>query len=136
MASSLSDTRFHRALISSGVGALIMAAEFVGEFLLRHLFHSGWREPQMAMAANSVGGFVGAVLVYKLLSFEAERERLRKELNHQIRNALQPIIYCTYQLGDTERQVIESSVEKIEACLQQSLLTELPSRAAINRTVN
>ena len=135
MASSLFDTRFHRALISTGVGALIMVGEFVGEFLLRHFFHSGWREPQMAMAANSVGGFVGALLVYKLLTFEAERERLRGELNHQIRNALQPLIYCTDRLGDAERQVIESSVQKIQVCLQESLLTGPPSRA-VSRTVN
>jgi len=135
MANAPFDTRFHRAMISTGVGALIMVGEFVGEFLLRHFFHSGWREPQIAMAANSVGGFVGALLVYKLLTFEAERERLRGELNHQIRNALQPIIYCTDRLGDTERQVVESSVQKIQVCLRESLLTELPRRA-VRRTVS
>jgi hypothetical protein len=113
-----------------------MAAEFLGEFLLRHLFHSGWREPQIAIAANSVGGFVGALLVDKLLFFEAERERLRKELNHQIRNALQPIIYCTYRLGGSEKQVIQASVDKIEVCLQESLLMETPRTTGINRIVN
>ena len=135
MATTPSDAKFHRVLISVGVGALIMAAEFAGEFLLRHAFHSGWREPQLAIASNLVGGVVGAVLVYKLLSFEAERQTLRKELNHQIRNALQPIIYCTPALGDSERLIIEMSVNKIQACLKESLLTETRSITGIKSTV-
>ena len=133
METALEDTRFHRAMTSVGVGALIMAAEFVVEFLLRYLFHTGWREPEMAIASNSVGGVVGAVLVYrflsfdyKLRSFEFERQRLRKELNHQIRNALEPIIYSAYRLGDSERQIIEASVNRIQICLKESLLTETP----------
>jgi hypothetical protein len=103
-----------------------MAGEFVGEFLLRHAFNAGWREPQMALAANSVGGLVGAMLVYKLLSFEAEREHLRKELNHKIRNALQPIAYCAPRLDEPERQIVEASVIQIDTCLKESLLTESP----------
>ena len=130
------DTRLHRGLISVGVGALIMVGEFVGEFLLRYVFHTGWREPQMALLSNSVGGFVGALLVYKLLTLEAQRALLRKELNHQIRNALQPIIYSTHTLGVPEKQVIEVSVNKIEACLRESPLTEVPQTRVIDRTVN
>ena len=127
MVTMLHESRFHRVLISAGVGALVMAGEFVGEFLLRHAFHAGWREPQMALASNSLGGLVGAVLVYKLLSFEAQRERLRKELNHRIRNALQPIAYCTPRLDGPERQIVETSVFQIDTCLKESLLTESPA---------
>lgn len=136
MPSAQHDTRLHRALISVGVGALIMVGEFVGEFLLRYVFHTGWREPQMALLSNSVGGLVGALLVYKLLTLEAQRALLRKELNHQIRNALQPIIYSTHTLSVPERQVIEVSVNKIEACLRESPLTEMPQTPVIDRTVN
>jgi len=93
-------SRFHRVLISVGVGALIMAGEFFGELLLRHAFHAPWRAPQMALVPSGMGGLVGALLVYKLLSFEAEREHLRQELNHKIRNALQPISYCTPRLNE------------------------------------
>ena len=124
MVTMLYESRFHRVLISAGVCALVMAGEFVGELLLRQAFHSGWREPQMALASNSVGGLVGAVLVYKLLSFEAQRERLRKELNHRIRNALQPIAYCAPKLDGPERQIVETSVIQIDTCLKESLLTE------------
>src|SRR5215470_7770907 len=110
MAAPNSDTRFHNILISVGVGALIMAAEFLAEFLLRYAFHSQWREPQLSMASNLVGGLVGALLVYRLLSYEDERQRLRSELNHEIRNALQPIIYSTPTMGDSERRIIVASV--------------------------
>jgi hypothetical protein len=126
LATMLYESRFHRGLISAGVGALVMAGEFAGEFLLRQAFHSGWREPQMALASNSLGGLVGAMLVYKLLSFEAQRERLRKELNHRIRNALQPIVYCAPKLEGPERQIVETSVIQIDTCLKESLLTESP----------
>ncbi|HYA96438.1 MAG TPA: hypothetical protein VEC95_09220 [Terriglobales bacterium] len=125
MVASPYTSRFYRLLISVGVGALIMAGEFVGEFLLRHALHAGWREPQLALASNTVGGIVGALLVYKLLSFEAERERLRQELNHKIRNALQPISYCTPNLNEPEGSLIEASVAQIETCLRESLLTEM-----------
>jgi len=124
MVTILYESRFHRALIAAGVGALIMAGEFGGELLLRHAFNAGWREPQMALAANSLGGLVGAMLIYKLLSFEAQRERLRKELNHRIRNALQPIVYCAPKLDGPERQIVETSVIQIDTCLKESLLTE------------
>jgi hypothetical protein len=136
MATEQSDAKFYRTLISVGVGALIMVAEFLGELSLRLAFHSGWRDPQMAMAANSVGGVVGGLLVYKLLSFEAERQYLRKELNHEIRNALQPIIYSTPTLRDSERQIIEASVIRIETCLKESLLTETPPVTHIKQTVH
>jgi hypothetical protein len=126
MVASPYTSRFYRLLLSVGVGALIMAGEFVGEFLLRHALHAGWREPQLALASNAVGGFVGALLVYKLLSFEAEREHLRQELNHKIRNALQPISYCTPNLPEPEGSLIEASVFQIETCLRESLLTEMP----------
>jgi hypothetical protein len=126
MVTMLYESRLHRGLISAGVGALVMAGEFVGELLLRHAFNSGWREPQMALAANSVGGLVGAMLVYRLLSFGAQRERLRKELNHRIRNALQPIAYCAPRLEGPERQIVETSVFQIDTCLKESLLTESP----------
>jgi len=126
MVTMLYESKFHRGLISAGVGALVMAGEFVGELLLRHAFHAGWREPQMALAANSVGGLVGAMLVYKLLSFEAQRERLRKELNHRIRNALQPVAYCAARLDGPERQMVEASVIQISTCLNENLLTESP----------
>jgi len=119
-------SRLHRVLISVGVGALIMLGEFVGEFLLRHAFHAGWREPQMALVSNGMGGLVGALLVYKLLSLEAEREYLRQELNHKIRNALQPISYCAPRLNEPEHSLIEASVSQIETCLRESLLTEMP----------
>ena len=101
-----------------------MAAEFFGEFLVRYALKTGWREPGIALATNSVAGAVGSLLVYKLLSFEAERQRLRRELNHQIRNALQPILYCTYKLDGVKKQVIEASVQQIQICLNESLLTE------------
>jgi len=78
----------------------------------------------MALASNSLGGLVGAMLVYKLLSFEAQRERLRKELNHRIRNALQPIAYCAPKLDGPERRIVETSVFQIDTCLKESLLTE------------
>ena len=126
MVTMLYESKFHRGLISAGVGALVMVGEFVGELLLRHAFHAGWREPQMALAANSVGGLVGAMLVYKLLSFEAQRERLRKELNHRIRNALQPVAYCAARLDGPERQMVEASVIQISTCLNENLLTESP----------
>ena len=118
------ESGFHRALISVGVGAMVIAGEFVGEFLLRYAFHTGWREPQLALVSNSVGGLVGALLIYKLISLEAEREHLRKELNHRIRNALQPIAYCTPRLEEAERLLIDASVAQISACLRESLLTE------------
>ena len=124
MATTLPNTRFHRVLLAVGVGASIMAAEFFGEFLVRYALKTGWREPGIALATNSVAGAVGSLLVYKLLSFEAERQRLRKELNHQIRNALQPILYCTYKLDGVKKQVIEASVQQIQICLNESLLTE------------
>src|SRR5919201_2069058 len=108
MATTLPNTRFHRVLLAVGVGASIMAAEFFGEFLVRYALKTGWREPGIALASNSVAGAVGSLLVYKLLSFEAERQRLRRELNHQIRNALQPILYCTYKLDGVKKQVIEA----------------------------
>ena len=119
-------SRFHRVLISVGVGALIMAGEFFGELLLRHAFHAPWRAPQMALVPSGMGGLVGALLVYKLLSFEAEREHLRQELNHKIRNALQPISYCTPRLTEPEQSLIEASVVQIETCLRESPLTEMP----------
>ncbi|HYY70700.1 MAG TPA: hypothetical protein VE734_13305 [Terriglobales bacterium] len=124
MATTLPNTRFHRVLLAVGVGASIMAAEFFGEFLVRYALKTGWREPGIALASNSVAGAVGSLLVYKLLSFEAERQRLRRELNHQIRNALQPILYCTYKLDGVKKQVIEASVQQIQICLNESLLTE------------
>ena len=124
MATTLPNTRFHRVLLAVGVGASIMAAEFFGEFLVRYALKTGWREPGIALATNSVAGAVGSLLVYKLLSFEAERQRLRKELNHQIRNALQPILYCTYKLDGVKKQVIEASVQQIQICLNESLPTE------------
>jgi len=133
MVTMLPESKLHRVLISVGVGALVMAGEFVGELLLRHAFHAGWREPQMALASNSVGGLVGAVLVYKLLSFEAEREHLRKELNHRIRNALQPIAYCAPRLDEPERQIVETSVIQIDTCLRESLLTESPEMWSVAR---
>ena len=126
MATTAQASRFHRVLISAGVGALVMAGEFAGEYLLRYAFHSGWREPQMALISNGLGGLVGALLVYKLLSFEAEREHLRQELNHKIRNALQPISYCTPRLNEPEQHLIKASVIQIETCLRESLLTEMP----------
>jgi len=126
MVTMLYESKFHRGLISAGVGALVMAGEFVGELLLRHAFHAGWREPQMALAANSVGGLVGATLVYKLLAFEAQREHLRRELNHRIRNALQPVAYCAARLDGPERQMVEASVIQISTCLNENLLTESP----------
>ncbi len=102
-----------------------MAGEFIGELVLRYGLHSGWREPQMALGPDTAGGMVAAFLIYRLLTFEAEREKLRRELNHRIRNALQPIMYCTYKLaGLEERQIIETSVKQISACLKESLLTE------------
>jgi hypothetical protein len=124
MATTLPNTRFHRVLLAVGVGASIMAAEFFAEFLVRYALKTGWREPGIALASNSVAGAVGSLLVYKLLSFEAERQRLRRELNHQIRNALQPILYCTYKLDGVKKQVIEASVQQIQICLNESLLTE------------
>lgn len=124
MATTLPNTRFHRVLLAVGVGASIMAAEFFGEFLVRYALKTGWREPGIALASNSVAGAVGSLLVYKLLSFEAERQHLRRELNHQIRNALQPILYCTYKLDGVKKQVIEASVQQIQICLNESLLTE------------
>jgi hypothetical protein len=124
MATTLPNTRFHRVLLAVGVGASIMAAEFFGEFLVRYALKTGWREPGIALATNSVAGAVGSLLVYKLLSFEAERQRLRRELNHQIRNALQPILYCTYKLDGVKKQVIEASVQQIQICLNESLPTE------------
>ena len=90
----------------------------------------------MAMASNLIGGVVGAVLVYKLLSFEAERQHLRKELNHKIRNALQPILYSAPTLGDSERRIIEASVNRIQACLKESLLTEMPPITRIKPTAH
>lgn len=113
-----------------------MLAEFIGEFLLRWTFHSGWREPQMALLSNSVGGVVGGLMVYKLLSFEAERQRLRRELNHEIRNALQPILYSVPTLRESERRIIEASVNRIQACLKQSLLTEAPPITPIKSSVH
>jgi len=133
MVTLLHESKFHRGLISVGVGALVIAGEFAGEFLLRYAFHVGWREPQLALASNSVGGLVGALLVYKLLSLEAEREHLRKELNHRIRNALQPIAYCTPRLDEAERQLIDASVAQISACLRESLLTEAPGMSTMVR---
>src|SRR5919201_2743796 len=124
MATTLPNTRFHRVLLAVGVGASIMAAEFFGEFLVRYALKTGWREPGIALASNSVAGAVGSLLVYKLLSFEAERQRLRRELNHQIRNALQPILYCTYKLDGVKKQVIEASVQQIQICLNESLPKE------------
>lgn len=103
-----------------------MAGEFFGELLLRHAFHEPWRAPQMALVPSGIGGLVGALLVYKLLSFEAEREHLRQELNHKIRNALQPISYCTPRLNQPEQSLIQASVVQIETCLRESLLTEMP----------
>ena len=126
MLTSSPTNRFHRVLISVGVGALIMAGEFFGELLLRHAFHAPWRAPQMALVPSGMGGLVGAILVYKLLSFEAEREHLRQELNHKIRNALQPISYCTPRLNEPEQSLIEASVIQIETCLRESPLTEIP----------
>ncbi len=114
MVTMLYESKFHRVLIAAGVGALVMAGEFVGELLLRHAFNSGWREPQIALASNSLGGLVGAVLVYRLLSFEAQRERLRRELNHRIRNALQPIAFCAPRLVGPARQMVEASVVQID----------------------
>jgi len=134
LVTGLYQSRFHRVLVAAGVGALIMAAEFVGEFLLRHAFNAGWRAPEMALVSNSVGGLVGALLVYRLLSFEAQREYLRSELNHRIRNALQPIAYCVTTLPARERQIVENSVVQIDACLKESLLTESPATWRMPRT--
>lgn len=126
MATMFPASRLHRVLISVGVGALIMVGEFLGEFALRYALHAGWREPWMALVSNGVGGLVGSLLVYRLLSFEAEREQLRQELNHKIRNALQPISYCTPRLNEPEQHLIRASVTQIETCLRESLLSEMP----------
>jgi hypothetical protein len=118
------ETRARRVAISVGVAAAVLAAEMTVELSLRWTTGVGWRAPWLGMVSSLAGSSVAGVLAYHLLSMRAARMLVRSELNHHVRNALQPILYYANEIEPEHRAVVKSCVERITRTLTEQLGSE------------
>ena len=100
----------------------------VSEYVVHKLVsNSGPLAPIHAVAGAVILGALAAVVTLIVLNTARERHHkirddLRRiaELNHQVRNALQVIVYGEYSSGAAEhRQAVLGGVEKIETALRE-----------------
>ena len=111
---------------SAGLGFLGGFSVFaLGVFLDRVLAHFGI-DGIAAVIDDLLIGIVAGVLVfgYELHRYNAMLRQMRiiAEMNHHIRNALQPILYSAYLKEQTQQiRMIEQGTERIQWALREIL---------------
>ena len=112
-----SDRRPSLLLIALSVGACVFTAEMLVELVLQFLLGRGWREPDLAAASSAVTALLATYLTYRVLSYARERARVREQLNHHIRNALQQIVYASNAPEPQRKEIMADGVRKIDEAL-------------------
>lgn len=126
--------RLNRRAISVAVGIAIFSLGVIIEGSLHAMNIQGFWE----WADNCISALAAGMIIYyyEQRQYKKDLSRLRviAEMNHHIRNALQPMIYLTGEAMPREQQLklIRNSVDRI----QWALTDILPGDAAAPRTGN
>ena len=90
--------------------------------------HQGVSRPEVFLLDDILTGGVSAALVVVLLRGAEERQRnlerrlkVQAEMNHHIRNALQPILYAYTITPNEYTPMVRESVQRIEWALREVL---------------
>ena len=103
--------------------------------------HQGVSRPEVFLLDDILTGGVSAALVVVLLRGAEERQRnlerrlkVQAEMNHHIRNALQPILYAYTITPNEYTPMVRESVQRIEWALREVL--QDPRAAAADPTAH
>jgi hypothetical protein len=110
----------------AGVSFLLGLATFLLGVLLENLLDNAGIRGAIALADDLLIGIVAGLLVfvYELHRYNAILRHLRviAEMNHHVRNALQPILYSPYMNEQAEQiRVIQQGTQRIEWALREVL---------------
>lgn len=110
----------------SGVSFLLGLATFLLGVLLENLLDGAGIRGAIALVDDLFIGIVAGLLVfaYELHRYNAILRHLRviAEMNHHVRNALQPMLYSPYMNEQAERiRVIQQGTQRIEWALREVL---------------
>ena len=88
----------------------------------------GVRRPEVLLLDDALTGAVSAVLVAVLMRRAHEKElelkrrlKVQSEMNHHIRNALQPILYAATIEPNEYTPMVRDSIQRIEWALREVL---------------
>lgn len=114
-------------------GALAGIAMFVAVYVVNAVMARIHLRPEATLLDDTLlGGLAGVLVVTLELQHKRELRRQQErmavviELNHHIRNALQPIVYINSKMDDGDAAILRESTRRIEWALTEILPGKKP----------
>lgn len=119
-------------LLNSGIlrqnpvqGTIVFAISYFGisvflDWLFRWMIGQNPVPPFWTVLASISGAtFIASVAVYLLLSFSRRQQEALEELNHELRNALQILVYASQQCDEETQPKAQAAIDSMSDSLRR-----------------